>query len=249
MRVDNVHKSERHRQIMNDIRASVRSALLSENRIDMFELSNICFTDDHALIVEGTVASVKAKKLALERIGAIPDVDLIIDRLRVRPAEAMSDSGIRAHLRGAYLQEPSFAGLAITQESETEVTTPPEPGGTLDYSVAEGVVTLNGSVPGLASKRLAGLLAWWVPGSRDVINGLSVAGDEEDSPQAVEEAVRIALEKDPFIDAGQIRVGARHHVVRLTGLVATDAQKDMAENDAWATFGVDDVINEIAVGP
>ncbi|HSM40404.1 MAG TPA: BON domain-containing protein [Afifellaceae bacterium] len=234
---------------MNDIRASVRSALLSENRIDMFELSNVSFTDDHALIVEGIVASVKAKKLALERIGALPDVDLIIDRLRVRPAEAMSDSGIRAHLRGAYLQEPSFAGLAITQEADRAVSAPPEPGGTLDYSVADGIVTLNGSVPGLASKRLAGLLAWWVPGSRDVINGLSVAGDEEDSPQAVEEAVRIALEKDPFIDAGQIRVGARHHVVRLTGIVATDVQKDMAENDAWATFGVDDVINEIAVGP
>lgn len=234
---------------MSDLRTSVRSILNSENRIGPFELTDVRFTDDGALVVEGEVAGVKAKKLALERIGAMPDVDLIVDRLHVRPAEAMSDAGVRAHLRDAYIQEPSFAGLAITQETETVVPAPAQPSGNLDYSVSDGIVTLNGSVPGLASKRLAGLLAWWVPGSRDVINGISVAGDEEDSPQAVEEAVRIALEKDPFIDAAQIRVGARHHVVRLTGLVATQAQKDMAENDAWATFGVDDVINEIAVGP
>jgi osmotically-inducible protein OsmY len=234
---------------MSDLRTSVRSILNSENRIGAFELTDVRFADDGALVVEGEVASVKAKKLALERIGAMPDVDLIVDRLHVRPAEAMSDAGIRAHLRDAYLQEPSFAGLSITQETGTALTTPPEASGNLDYSVTDGIVTLNGSVPGLASKRLAGLLAWWVPGSRDVINGISVAGEEVDSPQAVEEAVRIALEKDPFVDAGQVRVGARHQVVRLTGLVATQAQKDMAENDAWATFGVDDVINEIAVGP
>ena len=33
---------------------------------------------------------------------------------------------------------------------------------------------LNGRMPGLASKRLAGVLAWWVPGARDVVNGIAV---------------------------------------------------------------------------
>lgn len=232
----------------NDIRTSVRSALNSENRIGTFELRDVRFAEDGALIVEGTVASVKAKKLALERIGALPGVDIIVDRLHVRPAEAMSDAGIRAHLRDAYLQERSFAGLTITQDTSIVVAEPALSAGDLDYSVIDGIVTLNGTLPGLASKRLAGLLAWWVPGARDVINGISVAGDEQDSPQAVEEAVQIALEKDPFINAGQIRVGARHHVVRLTGAVSSQAQKDMAENDAWYIFGVDEVINEIIVG-
>jgi osmotically-inducible protein OsmY len=37
--------------------------------------------------------------------------------------------------------------------------------------------------------------------------------------------------------------------VRLTGLVPSEAERDMAERDAWYVFGVDDVINEIAVGP
>jgi osmotically-inducible protein OsmY len=61
--------------------------------------------------------------------------------------------------------------------------------------------------------------------------------------------VRIALEKDPFVDASQIRVGVRARTVRLTGLVRSRTARDVAEWDAWYVFGVDDVINEIAVGP
>jgi hypothetical protein len=41
------------------------------------------------------------------------------------------------------------------------------------------------------------LLAWWVPGSRDVVNGIAVEPPEEDAPIRIEEAVRIALDKDP----------------------------------------------------
>jgi osmotically-inducible protein OsmY len=233
---------------MNDVKASVRSCLQSEPRIGEFTLADASFTDDGALLVEGEVETLKAKKLALERIGALPNVDLIVDRLHVRPADAMSDAGIRSHLRDAFVQEPSFAGLRITEEERTVVADVPKPIGDLDFSVADGIVTLNGNAPGLATKRLAGLLAWWVPGSRDVVNGIAVPESETDSPQAIEEAVHIALEKNPFVNAGQIRIGVRHRVVRLTGLVTSDAQRSMAENDAWYVFGVDDVINEIEVG-
>jgi hypothetical protein len=38
-------------------------------------------------------------------------------------------------------------------------------------SVNNGVVLLDDHVNGLTQKRLAGVLAWWVPGNRDVING------------------------------------------------------------------------------
>ena len=37
--------------------------------------------------------------------------------------------------------------------------------GAIEIEVKDGVVTLDGRVPGLASKRLAGVLAWWVPGA------------------------------------------------------------------------------------
>ena len=235
----------------SDIKETVRAALQSEPRIGSgFSLGRVAFTEDDSLIVEGEVESVAAKKLALERIGALPGVDLIVDRLHVRPAETMGDAEIRAHLRNAFVQEPSFAGLQITElkgVSRERISSPPEPIGDLDYEVDDGIVTLNGNAPGFSTKRLAGVLAWWVPGSRDVINGMAAAESDIDSPQSIEEGVRIALKKDPFVNASQIRVGVRHRVVRLTGLVPLEAERDMAERDAWYVFGVDDVINEVAV--
>ena len=112
----------------------------------------------------------------------------------------------------------------------------------------EGIVTLNGTLPTLARKRLVGVLAWWIPGSLDVINGIAVEPPEQDDVEALEDAVRIVLEKDPFVNAAQIRVGVRKTTVRLTGLVPSETERDMAEFDAWYVFGVDKVVNEIEVG-
>jgi osmotically-inducible protein OsmY len=125
------------------------------------------------------------------------------------------------------------------------VREPLEARGAIEVEIEDGVVTLNGQVPGLDDKRLAGVLAWWVPGSRDVINGIAVEPPEDDSDDAILEAVRLVLEKDPFVDASEIRVGVRNALVRLTGLVPSEAERDMAEFDAWYVFGVDRVDNRI----
>ena len=51
----------------------------------------------------------------------------------------------------------------------------------VEAAVRDGVVTLNGRVQSLSHKRLAGVLAWWVPGTRNVVNGLDVQPPEEDT--------------------------------------------------------------------
>jgi osmotically-inducible protein OsmY len=63
----------------------------------------------------------------------------------------------------------------------------------------------------------------------------------------IAEAIRVILEKDPFVNASQVRAGVRGAAVRLTGLVPTEAERQAAERDAWCTVAVDDVINEIEV--
>ena len=109
--------------------------------------------------------------------------------------------------------------------------------GEIDIEVEHGVVTLNGSLPSLAAKRLAGVLAWWVPGVRDVVNGITVDPPEEDAPIQIEEAVRIALDKDPLFDASQIRVGVRGRTVRLTGWVPRQ-RRAMPPNGTAGMFSV-----------
>jgi osmotically-inducible protein OsmY len=153
-------------------------------------------------------------------------------------------------VRDALLQEPAFADFALrTRRGEQVVTVrdPFEARGKIEVEVADGVVTLNGQVPGLDDKRLAGVLAWWVPGSRDVINGVAVEPPEDDSDEAILEAVRLVLEKDPFVDASEVRVGVKNALVRLTGVVPSGAEREMAEFDAWYVFGVDRVDNRIEV--
>lgn len=236
-----------------DIHEKALAAMRSEKRIGPhFKPDALTIDAEGVATIEAEVDTVAVKRLVLERLAATPGVGGIVDRVRVKPASPMSDDGIRDHLRKAYYQEPAFHSFGIKEriEGETKLVRGGGDGGggQIEIEVEGGVVTLNGSMPSLAAKRLAGVLAWWVPGSRDVINGITVDPPEEDAPIAIEEAVRIALDKDPLVDAGQIRVGVRGRIVRLTGWVRTDASRDAAECDAWYIFGVDEVINEIETG-
>jgi len=236
-----------------DLHDAALTAIRSEPRIGPhFKPESLSIDGDGVATIDAEVATVAIKRLALERIAAIPGIGGVIDRLRVTPASPMSDDGILDHLRKAYYQEPAFQQLALKERRGGEVTLVRDglPGfnGALEIEVTDGVVTLNGSMPSLAAKRLAGVLAWWVPGSRDVINGLTVDPPEEDGPINIEEAVRIALDKDPLVTSSQIRVGVRGRTVRLTGWVPSASSRDAAEWDAWFICGVDDVINEIATG-
>jgi osmotically-inducible protein OsmY len=228
----------------------VRKALASEPRLDLRRFPFSLAFDGAVLTMAGEVRDIAAKKLALEHAAAIPEVAGIVDRVRVKPAQEMGDREIRDHLANAFQGEPALADLTLIARDGAQAVVlhrPDEAPGRIEFSVADGVVTLDGQVPTLARKRLAGVLAWWVPGSREVVNGMAVEPPEADSPDAIEDAVALVLERDPFVDASQIRVGVRHAVVHLTGLVPSVSEREMAEFDAWYVFGVDNVINDIEV--
>jgi osmotically-inducible protein OsmY len=203
------------------------------------------------LVLEGETENIAAKKLALELAGAEVSTARIVDRLRVAPAERMGDAEIRDHVCKVLIQEPALDTYTIRARRKDEMEilrqSAVEPAGDIRVEVEDGVVILNGHVPSLSHKRLAGVLAWWVPGSRDVINGLEEVPPEEDNDDEVTDAVRLVLEKDPFVDADRIRVSARNYTVTLEGLVQNQEIKEMAEFDAWYVFGVDNVANQLVV--
>jgi osmotically-inducible protein OsmY len=163
----------------------------------------------------------------------------------------MGDAEIRDHVCKLLIQEPVLEeclirGVAGTDVEPVQLPTP-EPGGWINVEVNDGVVTLNGKVPSLSHKRLAGVLAWWVPGTRDVINGLEEVPPEQDNDDELTDAVRLVLEKNPFINASKITVSCNDWVVTLQGLVPADSMKQMAERDAWCIVGVKEIINRIKV--
>ena len=176
---------------------------------------------------------------------------VVVDRVRVTPAARAGDGAVRHHVRDSLLGEPALGGCAVSMRLGARVevvrATDAAEDGCIEISADDGVVTLAGTVPSLSHRRLAGALAWWVPGSRDVVNELIVDPPEEDRDDEVTDAVRLLLEKDPFINASQIVVRTRDFVVTLEGFVAAASQRGMAEYDAWYVFGVDEVINHIEV--
>jgi BON domain len=181
----------------------------------------------------------------------IHGVQRIVDRLKVTPAEKMGDAEIRDHVCKLLLEESAlerfFIHGFVGGSVETVRKATAEPAGSIVVAVNDGVVTLNGEVPSLTHKRLAGVLAWWVPGTRDVINGLEEVPPEEDNDDELVDAIRLVLEKDPFVNASKIRVNSKDWTVTLEGLVPNETMKQMAERDALYILGVKRVINRIEV--
>ncbi|HEY6837873.1 MAG TPA: BON domain-containing protein [Geobacteraceae bacterium] len=234
-----------------DILKEVLALLEREKRFNLHQFPLTVSIANGILTVEGEVERVAAKKLALERAASVAGVDGVVDRLHVVPAEVMEDGAIRDHVSDMLVEEPAFSEYTLramvkgSLVSVREIST--GGGGVIEVDVTDGAVTLNGNVGSLSHKRLAGVLAWWVPGSRDVVNGLEVVPPMEDNDDEVTDAVRLVLEKDPFVNAGQIRVHSRNYVVTLEGVVPKAKEKDMAEDDAWCVFRVNDVVNRLVV--
>lgn len=228
-----------------DVVAEVRRALRADPRIAGSGPIEVRLEAD-ALLLEGEVASVAAKKLALERAAALaPGVRGLVDRVHVTPAQAMGDGAIRDHVASALAEEPALGGIGVRSGGLDGTAEPLMP--CIAISVEGGIVTLAGEVPSLSHKRLAGVLAWWVPGSRDVVNGLEVVPPEEDSDAEVVDALRIVLERDPLVDASSILVRSEGFVVRLSGVVRSEPEREAAELDAWCLFGVDRVDNALTI--
>ena len=162
----------------------------------------------------------------------------------------ISDGAILDAVRDALLQEPGLQNCTIqvkhTDMWETVRESTVTPHGVIQVSVTDGVVFLEDHVTSLIQKRLASVLAWWVPGIRDVINGMAVVPLQEDSDEEIARAVRLVLERDPFVNVERIRVTVKDAVVTLEGGAPSAPQQEMAELDAWYVVGVDKVDNRLA---
>lgn len=208
--------------------------------------------DGGRLVFEGELPSLAAKKRVLGRAAAIAGAERVVDRVQVAPGRRLPDSEIRDRLLKVLIEEPAFSILAIQERTSGRIALVRHPckcSGVIEYGVREGVVFLGGLVPGLGHKRLAGVLAWWVPGVRDVVDGIEAAAAETDDDEDVLDAVQLAIDKDSQLRDSRIRILVSSRVVTLGGHVESQAAKDRAESDAWCVFGVRDVLNRLVVRP
>ncbi len=206
---------------------------------------------DRALTLEGEVESIVAKRRAYECARHVPGVDGIMDRLCVRPSEPRGDGAIRASIARALLDEPTLRDcmLHVYHKGIMETLRVP-PGGkdVIGVTVVDGVVELTGHVGSLSHKQLAGALAWWAPGCRDVQNTMAIEPPEAGNDGEIADALRLVLEKDPLMPhADDLGIDVRQNVVTLSGVVTTAEERRQAEYNAWYLVGVRDVVNRIEV--
>lgn len=206
---------------------------------------------DGVLSIGGEVADIASKRRAFARAIELGEARRVIDRVRVAPAVPTEDGTVRAHVREAILGESAFdeCGLTLSHDGreDTVRSVGREARGSVHLRVEDGVVLLEGSVPTLAHKRLLETLAWWVPGTCDVRNELDVRSPEEENDDEVSDAVRMALEKEPLVDAAQLRVDTRDGEVTLRGTLPSAEQRLIAERDAWCVPGVREVVDRIQI--
>jgi osmotically-inducible protein OsmY len=233
------------------ITRQVHALLERETRINLHRHPVRISNADGVVVLEGEVADVAAKKLALEAAASVPGVDGIVDRLRVAPGLRRGDGAIRDSLARMLLEQPELRNCTLrTRDNETTRTlrsAREDAVGEIRMSVADGVIVLEGEVISQSHRRFAGVLAWWTPGRRDVINSLEVKPEYEDRDDEVSEVLGVVLEADPMVHASQIRAQCRDKTVVLDGAVPAEEQKRRAELDAWSLFGIERVVNRLQV--
>jgi osmotically-inducible protein OsmY len=214
-----------------DIQEAIGAALTRDPRVrSRSEGGAISFrVQGGTVLLEGITENVIAMRVAEQLIRRVEGVSRVENRLRVRAMPQRPDEVIAMHVRNALTEDPYIS------ERDLVIT------------VNEGVVTLSGHQDALAKKRLAGLVAWWVPGVTDVHNAIAVVPEEEDSDQEILNSIRVAFDKDKLVDALRFHVEVRDGCVTLFGLARSEAERNMAEEDVWMTWGVQEVENRVEI--
>lgn len=204
------------------------------------------------LTLTGEVADIAQKRLTCRLARGVANVKTVKDVITVKPTEALGDGAVRDAALKHLLEEPVFRNCTVSVHFDDHDETVHQeggdsPSGNILVGAKDGVVTLSGQVISLSHRRLAGVLAWWAPGCRNVENLVEVVPPEEDNDDELIDALMLVLEKDPFVHTEQLRVRAKAGTVTLYGFVRTDEARHMAEVDAWQLDGVKDVVNRIEV--
>ncbi|MGB9430101.1 MAG: BON domain-containing protein [Gammaproteobacteria bacterium] len=223
-------------QAQKDLITTVLAAFEKDGDINLHEYP-IHVSFNTTLRLEGQVANIIAKRKARRIALHLSGLPTIEDHLRLRPGEHRTGKALQDAMVEALALEPAFRDIRVYAAQSAAVSSGQWIGATADGCVAR----LDGQVGSLSHRRLAEVIAWWVPGSCDVHNHLRVQPAEQDNDDEITDAVRLVLEKDPLLHAENITAATSARTVTLNGYVHGPEQRRMAVYDCWYVPGVHDV--------
>lgn len=221
-----------------EIRAAVEQRLHWDHLIDdgLIEVE----VADGTVKLRGTVGSAAEKSRAEGRawtagVDAVDTTSLSVARwardedLREHKYVSKPDDEVRTALEDALAHDPRVLSFEV------------------DTDVSRGVATLRGVVDNLKAKRAAEQDAMNTVGVHFVRNHLKVRPTAVRPDTELENDVRAALRRDPYVDRFEIDVVARDGTVHLLGTVGTQFERMQADDAAARVNGVVSVANHLDV--
>ncbi|MGA9852770.1 MAG: BON domain-containing protein [Gammaproteobacteria bacterium] len=227
-------------QTQKELVTALLAAFEKDGDINLHEYP-IHITYRNTLKLEGQVANIIAKRKARRIALQLSGLSSVEDHLRLHPGEKRSGKALQDATVDALAQEPAFRDIRVYAGH----TDAPLAEHWIGVSTEACVVRLDGQVGSLSHRRLAEVIAWWVPGSCDVRNHMRVRPAEKDNDDEISDAIRLVLEKDPLLHAETISASTHERVVTLEGYVHGPEQRRMAVYDCWYVPGVHDVLDHL----
>jgi osmotically-inducible protein OsmY len=223
----------------------IRAALERAGDVDLHH-NRIEVIGGSSIRLEGEVNNIIVKRRAIQVARQAIDGADVEDNLLVRVERQRTGEELLQAVLNALACESVFRESFIRARRGEP---PPEGRDWIEVEVEGGRVRLYGSVWSLSHRRLAEVLAWWVPGTADVDNRIRVQPAERDNDAEITDAIRLVFDMDPSLDAQQIHVTTRNREVYLEGAVTSDVNRRVADYDCWYIPGVHNVRNNLQVRP
>lgn len=212
----------------SELKRFVESALHQEVRLRGRDIH--VAIEEGNVVLKGALPEIAEMRLAINLVRQLREVGTVKDQLRLFTPTRMTDTQVEQHIRDGWIQD-----LNIDDK-------------TLQAEVRDGMVTLTGRVDSPEACRIAGLVAWWVPGVANVDNQIRLEPpDQEFTEGDLVDVIRQALDKDVLTNVDTIGVSCQGGVVTLQGYVASEEERQAAEHDCYYIEGVDRVINKLEI--
>ena len=184
--------------------------------------------EDHTVTLSGTVHQYGSRMAAVRAAKRVRGVHAIADDIVVEPS---GTNGRTDH---------DIAGVA-----EHALKWSIEVPDTVQATVRDGLVTLDGTVDWNFQRRAAGRVVEHIHGVRNVVNDITLRHSV--SSNDVHEHIATALRRAADIDARQVHVASDGGHVHLTGSVSSWSERDIAEHAAWSAPGVTKVSDDLVI--
>jgi osmotically-inducible protein OsmY len=149
------------------------------------------------------------------------------DMKRKNAYEDVTDTDIEAAVQEAFVYDPRVNSFDIKAATDN------------------GVVLLSGTVDNYKAKMAAEKDTKNTIGVWRVKNYIKVRPKKLPEDETLEDMVRAALARDPYVESYDIDITAVNGMVYMDGEVATSFEKNHAAQVAWPVNGVVDVVNLI----